>query len=816
MYGSATAVSPSSLRQLPQPRTSLIGREYDVATLSALLLRDDVAALTLTGPGGVGKTRLAIAVAHEAHDAFPDGVWFVDLAPLTDPSLVLPTIAQTLVIQSAETQPVIDTLSAWLRERSVLLLIDNVEHVIEVAPQIGVLVNACPGLTILATSRVPLHLHTEHVYPLAPLALPGTDTTPLIDLEQAGAVQLFLLRARMAGPDFQLTPENAPIIVEICRRLDGLPLAIELAAARMRVLSPVDLLARLGTSLALLTSDTRDIPERQRTIRDTIAWSYDLLPQDTRQLFRQLSIFRGGWTLDAAETVSATHLDLLHELGMLVDHSLILRSEQPDGSTRFGMLETIREFGLDQLDARGETLTVIGWHEAYILTLVQPAGEALHSSQQERFDRLATDHDNVRAALNTALQRGDGETTLRIAVAIGDFWHARNHMVEGLHWLERAVTATPQAPATLRATAYTWIGEFARQQGKFAEAEEALEQAIALYREEGDRVGITSATNTLAWTAVYQGHYEQASALYEQAVEMARGIPDLQLLAMALAGQAMGLGFTGEFAGSLALANESLALYREADDRAGIARALGYIGNALLYLGDLDGAVHFANECIVAARGLNDFWQEVGQEILGAVAIERGEWETARTIVRETLVFSAKEQYTLDITMALESLVEIAVGTGDALRGARLLGAAERLRERSGCPVPPPDREKRARTIETIRARLTLDAFTEARVAGRQMTLDDAIAYALEPGSPDIPASFVPLSPPSHLTKREIDVLRLIADGRSNKEIAALLFIGPGTVATHVVNILSKLGVESRTAAAAWAIHAGIVEHPPL
>jgi non-specific serine/threonine protein kinase len=596
--------------------------------------------------------------------------------------------------------------------------------------------------------------------------------------------------------------------------LDGLPLALELAAARVRMLSPAALLALLEQRLRVLTAGPRDAPARQQTMRATIAWSYDLVTPDEQRLLRQLAVFAGGWTLEAAAAVCDPDIDTFEGLSILVDHSLVRRVEQPDGSARFGMLETIREYGLERLTEAGETSEIARRHAAHVLELAERAGRGIQGPEQQVWlARLDADHDNVRAALGHALESGDGVTALRIAVAVAGFWRARSHMREGRRWLERAAVAGGDAPATVRAEAYTHIGEIARQQGDFAEAEQALEQAVTLYRAVDDRAGLATAINTLAWTAMYHGEYERAADLYEQALGIARTTGDRLLLAAALAGHGVGLMLSLKYDAARVFYEESLALYRAVGDRRGISRVLSYLGLWALHHGDLDGAARLGEEGLATARGIDEFWFTFAQELLGFVALERSAWDEAGSLFRAGLRHSEMLGSSFGMAADLEALAGVAGGLGDATRGATLLGAAARERERSGCVLPPPHRPRYERTVAALRAVLSDDAFAAAWDAGRRMATDEAIQYGLAPE--DSAATTPAGAPPAGLTPRELDVLRLVAAGRANKEIAASLSISQSTVASHMNSILAKLGVESRTAAATWAVRAGLAGSPP-
>jgi non-specific serine/threonine protein kinase len=799
------------LPTLPQPITPLVGREREVGAIADLLRQTEVRLITLIGPGGIGKTRLALAVAERLQDEVRDGAVFVALQSINDPELVASVIAQSLGVEEPGSQAILDNLRAALQSRHLLLVLDNFEHLLPSAPLVTELLASCPELTVLVTSRAVLHLYGERVYIVPPLDLPDLDRLPPLDqLAVVEAIRLFVERAQAGNPAFELTADNAPIVAAICARVDSLPLAIELAAARVRHLSPAALLARLEHRLQLLTGGPRDLPERQKTIRDTIAWSYDLLAPDAQRLLRQFAVFVGGWTLEAAEAICDPKIGVLDGLSALVDHSLVRKSERPDGSTRYDMLETIRDYGLAQLGETGEAFETALRHVAYVLEQVECAGRELHGPGQEVWlARLDDDHANVCAALGFALEHGDGVTALRIAVAVAPFWHARSRTHEGLRWLERAASAGSEAPAAVRAKAYTEMGELARKQSAFAEAERAVVQAVDLYRAADDRAGLASAINSLAWTAMYHGEFERAAELYAQALDTARTTGDRLLLAEALASHGVGLSLNHDYESARTHCEESLTLYREAGDRGAISRVLTYLGYLALWQGDVDAAALLGQESLSAAHGVEDYWLSFAQELLGHVALERSAWDEAGFLFRTSLRYSETLRDFFSIARAFDALAAVAGGLGNATRGATLLGAAAMIRERFGCVLPPPGRPRYERTLADLHVVLRDAAFAAAWDGGKRMSLDEAIQYALTTEQVETIAQAV--APTAGLSKREFDVLRGIVEGKTNQEIAAALFISPRTVETHVANILGKLSLDSRAAVAVYAVRQGLV-----
>ncbi|MDP9356600.1 MAG: helix-turn-helix domain-containing protein, partial [Chloroflexota bacterium] len=432
--------------RLPTTLTSFVGRGREVEQVIALLRRADVRLVTLTGPGGVGKTRLALRAAAELLDHVPDGAWFVDLTPLADPALVPAAIAVVLGVREAGGQPLVETLAVALRDKQLLLVLDNCEHLLDAAPVVAELLRACPGLTVLATSRAPLRLRGEREVAVPPLGLPATARPAPEEIARSEAVRLFVERARAHEADFALTEANAPAVAGIVRVLDGLPLAIELAASRIKLFPPTALLRRLERRLTLLTGGARDLPARQRTLRDAIAWSHDLLTEEERLLFRRLAVFAGGATCEAAEAVAdpAGELGVVNGLAVLVDQSLLRKEDDPDGEPRYRMLETVREYALERLDASGEEAAVRDRHAAWCLALAEAAGAVLWTTYDPGVvARLEAEHPNLRAALTWFAQASDGEALLRIGATLGRFWYVAGHAREGRGWLERALALAP-------------------------------------------------------------------------------------------------------------------------------------------------------------------------------------------------------------------------------------------------------------------------------------------------------------------------------------------------------------------------------------
>jgi predicted ATPase/DNA-binding CsgD family transcriptional regulator len=763
----------------PRPLSSLVGRERETAAVRDLFLRDGERLVTLIGPGGVGKTRLALRVVEEIAGRFADGAIFVPLAAVTDPELVPAAVARELGIHEAGDLPVLTTLVRLLRERSLLLVLDNLEQVVHAGPAIAELLAACPQLVVLVTSRTALRLSGECEFPVPPLALPDPTPGAAADAADSDAIRLFVLRARSVNSEFALTADNAPIIAAICRRLDGLPLAIELAAARAKVLSPPALLARLEGRLDLLAHGPRDLPARQRTMRDAVAWSYDLLSAGEQALFRRLSIFVGGFTLEVAEAVEseggAAAPSVFDGITTLVDHSLVRLAGVADGDPRFEMLETISAYGRERLEESGNEAPVRDAHAAYFLALAAEACIAFEGpGRAAARERVAREHDNLRAALSWVVEREDAEVAQRLVTQLARFWVVLGHVTEGRAWLDRAVALDGSSEMGTRADALCWAAQFASHQNAVERAESLASEALAVAGEGGYERGMAMALHQLGQAAHRRGDLEAAAALYEDAVARFRRLGEPIWEGAALRDLGVVAGAQGAHERATAYHEQALAVWRRLDHPWGVPAALRDLADEALCRGDAAAALPLYRESL-------ERWLLLGE--------------------------------TLHVAGSLLGPATVALESGQAERAARLLGASAALHEAIGA-MPPADLPgDLGNGPERARAVLGEAAFETAWSAGRAFSIDEVIADALavtapSPSSPVAPAV---TEGDRGLTRREREVLRLLVDGRSNREIASALSISPRTVGKHVEGILAKLGVESRTAAVSYTLRHRLV-----
>jgi predicted ATPase len=703
---------PEPAHNLLLPPTPLVGREQEVAAVRERLLRPEVRLLTLTGVGGIGKTRLALAAAAELRHEFSSGVYFVPLAPLADPRLVVPTIAYSLGLREISGQPIAETLQDYLRDKKLLLVLDSFEHLPEAAGAVADLLKTASDVQVLVTSRAPLHLSLEHEYPVPALAVPDPRHLPAVaDLTHYAAVALFLQRAQAVKPDFQLTVQNAGAVAEICVRLEGLPLALVLAAARIKALPPPALLTQLGSRLKLLTGGSRDMDVRQQTLRNTIGWSYDLLTADEQQLFRRLAVFRGGATLEAAAAVcrpehatagdAAPALDLavLDGITSLVDKSLMYVTEGANGEPRYGMLETIREYAGEKLEESGEAAGLRRAHARHFLRLAEETAPELRGAQQvEWLTCLEAEHDNLRVALDWAREQAAGgadaaeglEIGLRLAAALRRFWAVRGYFGEGREQLASvlALDAAAGKPAALqphRAKVLEGAGVLALLQGDYVAARSLLEQSLSLWRETGDGYGRAAVLDSLGDVARGRGDYATARALYEESLALFRSLGDRWGIASALGHQGVVARVQGDYAAARSLDEQSLALHRDLGDKQGVAYALGNLGIVAQEQGDYAAARALHEESLALRRELGDkrgITLSLGN--LGIVAHLQGDYAAARALLEESLALRRELGDKRGMALALGSLGLVAQEQGDYAAARTQLEESLRLRQTLG------------------------------------------------------------------------------------------------------------------------------------
>jgi non-specific serine/threonine protein kinase len=784
---------------LPAPASSFVGRQEAVVQVSELLAGTRL--VTLTGPGGCGKTRLALEVARRLAGRFEDAVAFVGLAALEDACMVAPAVVRALGVRERPTGSDPALVAPAIGQQRLLLVIDNLEHLLDTAELFGAWLSMCPGLSILATSRERLRLQGESVYPVPPLRLPhvGRSDHDTFAIAGSEAVRLFVERAQAIEPRFSLTAQNAPVVAEICRRLDGMPLAIELAAARVRLLSPEALLARLNGSantmpLELLSGGPRDLPVRQQTLRRTIAWSYELLDHEERRLFERLSAFVDGFTLEqaadicadtgAAEPVetsptpSVPRSSILDLIASLVERSLLLPPDPSAAEARFSMLGTIRDFARERLDASGERLAVQRRHAEHYLGVAEAAAPQLHGARQATWlDRLDREHGDLRAALAWCAEH-DVTMALRLGGALWRFWQVRGHVREGRAWLERMIEEDQAdgsgLPRLELARALNAAAFLAFMAGDYSVAIERHHEILAIRRALGDLEGVAESLNSLGLVLRCVGDLDAADGLFGEALAASRALGSRGREANILNNQARSAHYRGDHAAAQTLHEQALAVGREAGDAWAVAISLGDLGDVRQARGDTDAASRLYEESLAAWLALGDL-RGVAQCLEGFAGLT-SEARPAQTV--------------------------------------RLLGAAAAVREAICEPCSPVRRAWLDRMLKRARASLPDTQFAEAWAVGRAMTSDEAIEYAQDQTRAASTGEQVAAAGTGtchgQLTRREVEVANLAAEGRSNREIAAALVLSERTVGTHLEHIYAKLGVSSRTAVAAYVFRYGL------
>jgi predicted ATPase/DNA-binding CsgD family transcriptional regulator len=692
-----SALAPSEY-SLPAQVTSFIGRKRDLDEVERLL--QSARLVTLTGPGGIGKTRLGAKAVSRLIGHFKDGIRYVELASLTNPDLVASTIAGVLGLQQHPTRPITETLQDYLRPRQLLLVLDNFEHLLEAAPLVADLLTAAPGLTVLAVSREVLGLYGEQAYAVPPLTLPPQDSSEsLLALSDYESVRLFVERSAAARADFELTDENAPLVAELCACLDGLPLAIELAAARTRLLTLEALRDQLSDRFEALKGGPRDAHARQQTLRATFDWSYDLMDMDEKTLLARLSVFQGGRTVQAVEAVCVhgLRLDALDGLELLLNKGWLQREEAPKGTLRFVMLETIHDYAREKLQEHEEIEAMRTRHAGYFMALMEQAEPHLSGGRHQLrwMGRLEAEHDNLRTALKWALEGGDVELGLRLAGALGWFWFRQGHYADWQRWITHALELSEGAPLALRALVLLWAGQLAWAQQEPQRAKPLFREALALYRELGDKPNIAFSLTSLGRQSI---------------------------------------GVLDEFDEARALSEEALEMFRKLDDKPGITKALTDLG--LLYNcvpSGLERAKAAFQECLVLAHEMDDRLREqITYLNLGVTAYQESDYEQAGVFLRESLTLGSELGTKLMITGDLTELAApLANAQGQPERAARLLGASNALHEAMGTCLQPACQEVFNRTLASVREQLDETTLNTALDEGHAMSMDEALAYAL-------------------------------------------------------------------------------------
>ncbi len=803
---------------LPPQLTGFVGRQSELADLRRLIVAGRL--LTIVGFGGSGKTRLALELASERIEETPDGTWLVELAALTDGSLIEQAIAQAIETTDVPGKSLRESLIDGLREKQTLIILDNCEHLIEpIAELVHALLSHCPGIRILATSREALGVPGEVIWGLSGLSLPNDAGSNLETIAATDAVGLFVDRARYRQPSFQLTTNNVTAIADICRRLEGIPLAIELAAARIIVLSPAEIALRLHESLGMLSSQSRLIVARHRGMRRVIDWSYQLLSDADKELFVTLSVFSGGWNLEAAEALAAStghtsanrsDSDVLEGLSQLVDKSLVAARASMTGSTRYGLLAPVRQYGQEQLATRPNAERVHAAHTTVFTQLAEQAEPQLSGDQQRIWlERLETEHDNLRAALAWSIKH-DRDLASRLVAALWRFWWLHGHLSEGQGWIDRVLAASAGAPVADRARTMQAAGSLAWAQGHYDRSLPYIEKSLALNRERGDSKGILNALSALGSVLGNQGEYVRASAAHEEGLSLARAIGDLLEVETALGNLADIAYYQGDYEAARTWWEESLNLQHERGGEYGVAIILNNLAEMARNQGDYDRSAPMLEEALAVFRTI-DFKHGIAISLanLADVRWTLGDRASAVAHLRDSLAVARDLHNTVVSASCLDIVAKLLATNGDAAQAAHLLAAADAFRGAAGAELSPADRSILQPAIDTVRARIDEAIWLAASEAGAAMTAEQAMEIALAglDGTSSSPSS----TAMPELTAREREIALLVAQELTNRQISERLGTSNRTVDTHVGNILRKLNISSRAGLRTWTIDHGLV-----
>jgi predicted ATPase/DNA-binding CsgD family transcriptional regulator len=787
--------------------------------------------LTLTGTGGSGKTRLALEVSRDLLEAYPDGVWFVGLAALSEEALVPKAVAEALEVPERPDEPLAETLKEVLEDKELLLVVDNCEHLLEATARlVDVLLDSCPNVSIMATSREALGVEGEVTWPVPPL---NPQRSPTVEeLERSESARLFLARARNRAPSFAFTPGSAQAVAEVCSKLEGIPLAIELAAARVGTLSLEQISERLEGSLELLTRGGRRVVHRQQTLRGELAWSHDLLLEQEKILFRRLSVFAGGWTLEAAEAAGSRdgveESEVLDLLSGLVAKSLVMVEPTEQGGVRYRLLEPIRQYALEKLEQSREIEDVKRAHAEYFLALVEEAEpELIGPRKAEWLERLEGELDNLRAALSWARARGEADSSLRLAGTLMSFWFWEGHYGEGRRWLEGALSQEGSTSALARAKALGAASLLASQLSDYARARGAAEEGLRLSKEAGTedshrpffvwKSPTTFFLNRLANVSMEEGDHDRARALGEESLALSRQSNEVQGIVWSLLTLAIAATLRADYEQAERSYSEGMSLVRELESAYARFLYLQNWGWTALLGGDPARATALIEEAVDLARERRRGFMGLLSrplDTLGWAALLGGELGRAKAQFAENLMLCKERGDKGTLLMSLEGLACVAGAKGDGLQAARLFGAAEALMEKIDYRLVPQERAVLEPYRASVRSQLGEAAWEQAVAEGGALGLDQATAYALSKGEPSRrlpPTRSQPelSSTPEHpggLTSREVEVLGLVAEGLTNAQVAQRLFLSPRTVQRHLNSIYHKLGASSRTVATRFAI----------